>query len=136
MIFVDERIAALFNDLRLSFDSIGLLGYMLMNPEIPVTKSEIVARGLVGSTKAQRILAEWRCCGYLRRVRKHRANGDIYYETTLYDDPRHNPDVQALCEFLLVFRELKVTTRSVNPKPVNAKVMMVMPSYQVAAVGD
>lgn len=88
-----------FNDERLSWESRGVMAYLLSKPDGWELKEEdLMKKGPAGKHKVARIVAELKACGYVRRIRTHQENGLFTWVTEIYESPSLNPDVVPLQE--------------------------------------
>ena len=85
-----------FNDVRLSWDTRGLMGYLLSKPdhwEISVT--DLVNKGPAKIFKVRRMLAEARKYGYMNRIRITKSDGTFDWITEIFESPSLNPGPSA-----------------------------------------
>lgn len=81
-----------FVDTRLSWESRGLMGYLLSKPnDWQVRMNDLEKQGPAGSRKIKRMLAELRACGYMNRIRIKKENGSFDWITEVYESPSQNP---------------------------------------------
>jgi hypothetical protein len=81
-----------FNDKRLSWESRGLMGYLLSKPNNwQVRMADLEKQGEAGNFKLRRMLAELRNCGYMNRIRVTKEGGLFDWITEVYESPSQNP---------------------------------------------
>lgn len=81
-----------FNDERLSWESRGLMGYLLSKPDHWTVRTEdIEKKGPAGNRKVRRMLAELRQHGYMNRIRVTKEAGKFDWITEVYESPSQNP---------------------------------------------
>lgn len=80
---------ALMQDERLSLEARGLLGYLLSKPDNwEVWNTDLARTGKMGEHRLARILRELKTVGYMTRERKRNAQGQIEWETLIFETPR------------------------------------------------
>jgi DnaD/phage-associated family protein len=81
-----------FNDVRLSWESRGLMGYLLSKPNNwQVRQKDLEKQGPAGSRKVKRMLAELRLYGYMNRIRTKMEDGKFDWTTEVFESPSQNP---------------------------------------------
>ncbi len=81
-----------FNDTRLSWESRGLMGYLLSKPnDWQVRMTDLDKQGPAGEHKLRRMLAELRKAGYMNRIRVVREGHKFDWITEVYESPSQNP---------------------------------------------
>lgn len=81
-----------FNDKRLSWESRGLIGYLLSKPDHWETRiDDLEKQGPAKTHKLRRMLAELRKAGYMNRVRLTLDGGKFDWLTEVFEDPKQNP---------------------------------------------
>lgn len=81
------------NDSRLSWETRGLLAWLLSKPNTWTVNREAIARhGRTGKDKVTRMLSELTANGYLVRMRHRNDGGQFRWESIVYEVPidRHN----------------------------------------------
>lgn len=82
-----------FNDVRLSWETRGLMGYLLSKPNNwQVRSADLEKKGPAGSRKIKRMLAEARLYGYMNRIRIKLENGKFDWITEVFESPSQNPN--------------------------------------------
>lgn len=82
-----------FNDIRLSWEARGIMGYLLSKPDEWQTRmSDLVNQGPAGLKVIRRVLAELRKYGYMSRKNVRGKHGHFTWITTLYESPELNKD--------------------------------------------
>jgi DnaD/phage-associated family protein len=82
-----------FNDTRLSWESRGLMGYLLSKPNNwEVRMSDLEKQGPAGNHKLRRMLAELRAYGYMNRIRVTVENNKFDWITEVFESPSQNPN--------------------------------------------
>lgn len=82
-----------FNDERLSWESRGVMGYLLSKPDGWECRNyDLVNKGPAGSHVIKRVMKELQEYGYLRRFRVSDGRGGISWMTEIYEKPEMNPD--------------------------------------------
>lgn len=82
-----------FNDKRLSWESRGLMGYLLSKPNgWQVRMDNLEKQGPAGNFKLRRMLAELRSCGYMNRIRIVNEDKTFDWITDVYESPSQNPN--------------------------------------------
>jgi DnaD/phage-associated family protein len=102
-----------FNDRRLSWESRGLMGYLLTKPNNwEIRQKDLEQQGPAGEHKLRRMLAELRQYGYMNRIRIALQDGKFDWTTEVFESPSQNPKPNA-----------KVTTRrfSTSGSPTSGK---------------
>jgi hypothetical protein len=80
------------NDIGLSFDSLGVLAYLLSKPDNwQVKTKELQKRGGCGQSKMLRILKELETEGYLARSKKAGEAGRFIWDIVIYENKYKNP---------------------------------------------
>lgn len=81
-----------FNDVRLSWEARGLMGYLLSKPNNwEVNMADLLNKGPAGEHKMRRMLAELRAIGYMNRIRVTLARNLFDWITEVYESPSQNP---------------------------------------------
>lgn len=81
-----------FNDKRLSWETRGVIGYLLTKPNNwQVRMEDLEKQGTAGSHKLRRMLAEARQYGYMNRIRISNPDGTFDWITEIYESPSQNP---------------------------------------------
>lgn len=82
-----------FNDIRLSWETRGLMGYLLSKPDHwEINVEDLVKKGPAKEFKIRRMLAEARKCGYMNRIRVTNQNNTFDWITEIYESPSLNPN--------------------------------------------
>jgi len=82
-----------FNDKRLSWESRGLIGYLLSKPNNwQINMTNLEKAGPAGNFKLRRMLAELRKCGYMNRIRVTLEHGKFDWISEVYESPSQNPN--------------------------------------------
>ena len=82
-----------FNDVRLSWETRGLMGYLLSKPNNWQIRMEDLAKaGPAGSFKLRRMLSEARQYGYVNRIRVSVENNKFDWISEVYESPSLNPN--------------------------------------------
>lgn len=82
-----------FNDERLSWETRGLMGYLLSKPnDWTVRFEDLVKKGPAGAYKVRKMLKELRKYGYMNRIRIQVDGGTFEWETEIYESPDLNPN--------------------------------------------
>jgi hypothetical protein len=77
-----------FNDIELSWEARGLMGYLLSKSDNwQIMFNDLVKKGPAGAHKIRRILRELQDKGYLKRERKQGEGGKFYWESVVYETP-------------------------------------------------
>lgn len=85
-----------FNDKRLSWESRGLMGYLLSKPNNWKTRLiDLKNQGPAKDRKIERMLAELRMRGYMNRIRVKLESGQFDWITDVYESPSQNPSPTA-----------------------------------------
>ena len=85
-----------FNDIRLSWESRGLMGYLLSKPDYwEISVSDLVKKGPARAYKIRRMLAEARKYGYMNRIRITNQDNTFDWITEIYESPSLNPNPSA-----------------------------------------
>lgn len=89
-----------FVDKRLSWESRGLIGYLLTKPNNwEIRMEDLEKQGPAGNHKLRRMLAELRKTGYMNRIRITVEQNKFDWVTELYESPSQNPRPQASGRF-------------------------------------
>lgn len=81
-----------FVDNRMSWETRGLIGYLLTKPDNwQVRIEDLVKQGPAKITKLRRMLAEARLYGYMNRIRITKADGTFDWITEVFESPSQNP---------------------------------------------
>ncbi len=81
-----------FNDVRLSWEARGLMGYLLSKPDTwQVQVTDLENKGPAKEHKLRRMLAELRKAGYMNRIRLTIPGGKFNWMTEVYESPSLNP---------------------------------------------
>lgn len=89
-----------FVDKRLSWESRGLIGYLLTKPNNwEIRMEDLEKQGPAGNHKLRRMLAELRKAGYMNRIRVTLDKGKFDWVTELYESPSQNPRPQSSGRF-------------------------------------
>lgn len=89
-----------FNDKRLSWESRGLMGYLLSKPDHwQINMEDLLKQGPAGEHKLRRMMAELRKCGYMNRIRITMPGGVFDWITEVYESPSQNPNKSASWRF-------------------------------------
>lgn len=89
-----------FVDKRLSWESRGLIGYLLTKPnKWEIRMEDLEKQGPAGNHKLRRMLAELRRAGYMNRIRVTLEKGKFDWITELYESPSQNPRPQSSGRF-------------------------------------
>jgi hypothetical protein len=84
---------AIFEDDRLSLDTRGLLGYLLVKPDDwQVWNTDLERTGHMGESKLTRILRELKQFGYMTRHQEHDERGRIVWITIIHESPVITPE--------------------------------------------
>jgi len=84
-----------FNDTRLSWETRGMMGYLLSKPDgWEVRMADLQKQGPAGRDKLRRMLSEARMYGYMNRIRKTLPGGKFDWTTEVYESPSLNPKPQ------------------------------------------
>ncbi len=82
----------IFDDPDLSWETLGLLGYLLSKPnDWQVRVNHLIRLRNAGRDKIRRMLRELETAGYLERRRLRRPDGTWRWECLIYEDPQMNP---------------------------------------------
>lgn len=82
----------LFQDTRLSWESRGVMGYLLSQPDGWVLRNEdLIHSGNAGRDKVKRIIKELKTYGYVNRTQLQDENGRFITTTEIYENPALNP---------------------------------------------
>jgi DnaD/phage-associated family protein len=82
-----------FNDTRLSWESRGLMGYLLSKPnDWRIRMHDLEKQGPAGNYKLRRMLAELRKYGYMNRIRITKEDNTFDWITDVYESPTQNPN--------------------------------------------
>ena len=82
-----------FNDVRLSWETRGLLGYLLSKPNNWQIRMENLEKaGPAGNYKLRRMLSEARQYGYVNRIRVSVENNKFDWISEVYESPSMNPN--------------------------------------------
>lgn len=82
-----------FLDNRLSWESRGLMGYLLTKPNNwEIRQEDIESQGPAGNFKVRRMLAELRQFGYMNRVRVTLEHNKFDWRTDVFESPSQNPN--------------------------------------------
>ena len=85
-----------FNDKRLSWETRGLMGYLLSKPNNwQVRMDGLEKAGPAGNHKLRRMLAEARQYGYMNRIRITLPGNKFDWITEVYESPSLNPNPTA-----------------------------------------
>lgn len=81
-----------FQDKRLSWETRGLMGYLLTKPNNwTVRIDDLLKQGPAKLTKLRRMLAEARLHGYMNRIRITQKDGTFDWITEVFESPSQNP---------------------------------------------
>ena len=81
-----------FNDIRLSWEARGLMGYLLSKQDgWQVRMDDLEKQGPAGREKLRRMLAELRANGYMNRIRVSLPNRQFDWITEVYESAALNP---------------------------------------------
>ncbi len=81
-----------FQDKRMSWETRGLIGYLLTKPNNwQVRIEDLIKQGPAGITKLRRMLAEARLYGYMNRIRVTLDHGVFDWITEVFESPSQNP---------------------------------------------
>lgn len=82
-----------FNDDRISWETRGLMGYLLSKPDQWTIRIEdLLKKGPAGEYKIRRMLAEARMFGYMNRIRITKDDTTFDWITEMYESPALNPN--------------------------------------------
>jgi DnaD/phage-associated family protein len=82
-----------FIDKRLSWETRGLMGYLLTKPDNwQVRIEDLVTQGPAKLHKVRRMLAEARLYGYMNRIRITLPGGTFDWITEVFESPSQNPN--------------------------------------------
>jgi DnaD/phage-associated family protein len=82
-----------FIDKRLSWETRGLMGYLLTKPDQwQVRIPDLTAQGPAKLHKIRRMLAEARLYGYMNRIRVTLPDGTFDWITEVFESPSQNPN--------------------------------------------
>lgn len=82
-----------FNDIRLSWETRGLMGYLLSKPDQwTIHLKDLLKKGPAGETKIRRMLAEARLYGYMNRIRITQPDKTFEWITEVFESPSLNPN--------------------------------------------
>jgi len=86
------------NDNRLSWETRGLLAWLLSKPDAWIVNREAIIRhGRAGRDKVTRMLSELAANGYFIRTRRRDREGQFRWDSVIYEEPIRQHDVgQAL----------------------------------------
>lgn len=85
------------NDPALSWEAAGLLAYLLTKPDDwTVRNTQLYSFREAGGHKVNRMLAELKANGYLRRYRFQDEGGKFTWVSEIYEDPSENPEVTTI----------------------------------------
>lgn len=77
-----------FNDVSLTWEARGLMGYLLSKPDHwQVRLHDLLNRGPAGEHKVRRMLHELKAAGYIRTRRLKRVDGTFDWLTEIYESP-------------------------------------------------
>jgi hypothetical protein len=89
-----------FNDKRLSWETRGLMGYLLSKPDRwEIRLTDLINQGPAREHKLRRMLAEARKFGYMNRIRIIKPNKTFDWITEIYESPAQNPRKNASSGF-------------------------------------
>lgn len=81
-----------FNDKRISWETRGLMGYLLSKPnDWTMRMTDLLKQGPAKEFKLRRMLAEARLYGYMSRIRVAQEDGTFDWITNVYESPNLNP---------------------------------------------
>lgn len=82
-----------FNDIRLSWETRGLMGYLLSKPDQwTIQLTDLLKKGPAGEHKVRRMLAEARLYGYMNRIRITQPGKTFEWITEVFESPSLNPN--------------------------------------------
>lgn len=82
-----------FVDKRMSWETRGLMGYLLTKPDNwQVRIEDLIAQGPAGLHKLRRMLSEARLYGYMNRIRYTNEDGTFGWITEVFESPSQNPN--------------------------------------------
>lgn len=82
----------LFVDKRLSWETRGLMGYLLTKPDNwEIRMQDLDKQGPAGLYKLRRMLSEARLYGYMNRIRITLPDGTFDWITEVFESPSQNP---------------------------------------------
>lgn len=89
-----------FNDKRLSWESRGLMGYLLSKADgWEIRMEDLKEQGKAKDHKIRRMLAELQMCGYVNRIRISMPGGTFDWTSEVYESPSQNPKPQTSMRF-------------------------------------
>jgi DnaD/phage-associated family protein len=103
-----------FQNAKLSWDARGVIGYLMTKPDNWTCRNEdLIRQGPAGKHRINRIIAELKEAGYIRRSRFHKDDGTFEWATEVYESPRLNPD--------FTIDRLSIDGSSINGSSINGK---------------
>lgn len=80
-----------FNDIRISWETRGLMGYLLSKPDQwQIRMLDLLKKGPAKNFKLRRMLSEARLFGYMTRTRTTNPDGTFTWITNVYESPSLN----------------------------------------------
>ncbi len=117
---------AAISDPNLSWEAAGLLAYLLTKPDNwEVRNSALESYRAAGRHKMNRMLAELKTAGYLRRYRSQEDDGRFSWVSEIYEDPTENPAPicrkSAYGDKAEPITRLSISGSSINGSSINGK---------------